>query len=316
MVEIESYNKEQLSVYEQLNLNDKIHLTNTIISEYMVKINEKAYISFSGGLDSTVMLHLIRKLFPNTLAVFSDTGLEYPEIRNFVKTFNNVTWVKPKKSFKDVLQEYGYPVISKRVSRYIWDIQRASDKNSHTVRLRCTGMNRDGKYMPTMMIPNKWLYLTNAPFKISDRCCEFLKKQPLNNFSNKSGLNRIIGLMSEESNVRKQLAKKYGVVVNKTNNSSYLQPIIFWSRQDILQYILNYNLNYCSIYGKIKNNNGILYTDMESRTGCMFCMFGIDKEPIPNRFQRMKISHPSQWDYCMNKLGCKKVLEFCNIPYE
>lgn len=69
-----------------------------------------------GGKDSTVLLNLVRQIYPNIEAVFVDTGLEYPEIRNFVKTFENVTWLRPKKTFKQMINEYGYPFISKEVS--------------------------------------------------------------------------------------------------------------------------------------------------------------------------------------------------------
>lgn len=42
-----------------------------------------AYVSFSGGKDSTVLLDIARKIYPEIPAVFSNTGLEYPEIRKF-----------------------------------------------------------------------------------------------------------------------------------------------------------------------------------------------------------------------------------------
>lgn len=77
------------------------------------------YVSFSGGKDSTVLLDLVRQDYPNIPAVFVDTGLEYPEIRKFVKTFDNVEWLKPKMTFKQVIAKYGYPFISKEVSECV-----------------------------------------------------------------------------------------------------------------------------------------------------------------------------------------------------
>ena len=90
----------------------------------------------------------------------------------------------------------------------------------------------------------------------------------------------------------------------------------FWTEQDVLQYIKNYNISYCSIYGNIAvNNSGALYMTGLSRTGCMFCMLGVHLEKEPNRFQRMKITHPKQYDYCINKLGIGKVLDYIGVPY-
>jgi len=53
----------------------------------------------------------------------------------------------------------------------------------------------------------------------------------------------------------------------------------------------------------------------EKRTGCMFCMFGVYLEPEPNRFQRMKRTHPAQWRYCMTKLGLAEVLDHIGVDY-
>lgn len=80
--------------------------------------------SFSGGKDSTVLLHIARELYPNIKAVFCDTGLEYPEIRQFVKTFDNVDWLRPKMGFKQVCEKYGFPLISKEVSECVYGARK------------------------------------------------------------------------------------------------------------------------------------------------------------------------------------------------
>ena len=102
---------------QALPLSAKIRMTENRIRAWVDEYGEDGvYVSFSGGKDSTVLLDIARRLFPNIKAVFVDTGLEYPEIRDFVKTFENVDWIKPKKNFRQVIDEYGYPFISKEVS--------------------------------------------------------------------------------------------------------------------------------------------------------------------------------------------------------
>ena len=114
-----SSNYRDLSKLQSLSLEKKIELSKMTIENFYEWMKGKIYVSFSGGKDSTVLLHLIRNLFSNTQAIFFDTGLEYPEIREFIKTIDNVRWMKPKKSFYQVIQKYGYPVISKEQSLYI-----------------------------------------------------------------------------------------------------------------------------------------------------------------------------------------------------
>lgn len=88
------------------------------------------FISFSGGKDSTVLLDIARRIYPDIEAVFSDTGLEYPEIKEFVKTFPNVAIVRPKYSFKQILTKYGYPIISKEVANVVEGARRWIDSLS------------------------------------------------------------------------------------------------------------------------------------------------------------------------------------------
>jgi len=111
---------QDLQMKQALPLNVKILLTKDRIRQWVNEFGEDGvYVSFSGGKDSTVLLHLVREDYPGIPAVFCDTGLEYPEIREFVKTFDNVTWLKPKMNFKAVIEKYGYPFISKEVSERV-----------------------------------------------------------------------------------------------------------------------------------------------------------------------------------------------------
>lgn len=106
----------QLKQLQALPLEIKIAKTKQRIREFYNELGGKVYISFSGGKDSTVLLDLVRQEFPNVIAVYCDTGLEYPELKEFVKKQNNIEIIKPKKSFLQVIKEFGFPIISKDVS--------------------------------------------------------------------------------------------------------------------------------------------------------------------------------------------------------
>lgn len=118
------YTVEDLRIMQSWSLQRKIQVTQTRIIEWYQKNNGKVYVSFSGGKDSTVLLDLARRIYPDIPAVFIDTGLEYPELREFVKSISNVVWLKPDMNFRKVIETYGYPIISKNVSRAIHDVKK------------------------------------------------------------------------------------------------------------------------------------------------------------------------------------------------
>jgi len=280
-------------------LDLKIKMSQNRIHEWYNHWNGKVYVSFSGGKDSTVLLNLVRSIYPNVPAVFVDTGLEYPEIVEFVKTIDNVTILKPKKTFKKVLEHYGYPVISKETSRKLKDVQNPTDKNKLTISIRMGETNSTVGY-----ISKKWLYLKDAPFKISDSCCEVMKKQPFKKYEKETCRKPFIGIMAGESRYRNNSYQKEGCnIFNHKSPAS--RPIAFWTEQDVWDYLNNYNVSYSKIY------------DMGyHRTGCMFCMFGVHLESFPNRFQLMAKTHPKQYDYCINKLGLGKILDYIGVDYQ
>ncbi len=116
---------QELQTRQALPLNLKIALTKSRIRDWVDWYGESGvYVSFSGGKDSTVLLDLVRQEYPNVTAVFVDTGLEYPEIRDFVKTFENVEWLKPKKTFKQVINDCGYPFVGKEVAEKVYYAQK------------------------------------------------------------------------------------------------------------------------------------------------------------------------------------------------
>ena len=137
-------------------------------------------------------------------------------------------------------------------------------------------------------------------------------------YEKQSNRKPIIGTMAAESTLREKawLSNGCNAFESKMPTS---QPLSFWTEQDVLHYIQKFNVPYCPVYGEIKMEDDPqdrLATTGLSRTGCMFCMFGAHLEKEPNRFQRMKVTHPKQYAYCMDKLGLREVLEYIGVPYE
>ena len=96
---------EDLKELQEKSLSEKIEISRTILQDYYKKTNGKIYVAFSGGKDSVVLLDIVRSVYPNTIGVYSNTGLEYPEIVEFVKTVPNIQIIRPKVSFKEVIQD-------------------------------------------------------------------------------------------------------------------------------------------------------------------------------------------------------------------
>lgn len=300
----------ELKLMQNYPLSIKISKTQFRIREFYEYFNGEVYVAFSGGNDSLVMLHIIRNMYPDVKAVFVDTGVEFPEVRKFVKTFDNVIFLKPQKNFSQIITDYGYPIISKDVSNSIRLARKNIIEGKDTYRVR----QFDGSQKGSRFDKSKWKFLLDAPFKISEQCCDELKKKPFKKFEKETGLKGYIGVLASEGGVRLQGYLKTGCNNYRFGNS---KPLGFWTHQDILQYIKIYNLNMCPVYGDLifdEARNKLVVTG-EPRTGCMGCMFGCHLEKSPNRFERMKISHPHMYNYFIEKLNFKSVLDYINIKY-
>lgn len=307
--------KYTLKLRQSMPLKDKIRFTQRRVNEWIDHFGVNGcYVSFSGGKDSTVLLHLIREMYPNIEAVFVDTGLEYPEIRKFVKTFDNVTILRPKMRFDKVIEEYGYPIVSKEVSEAIFNARKYLQDNTK-YKYHYEKINGIGRYAGDRLqfSCKKWKFLLDAPFKISNRCCFVMKKSVGHNFYKKTGKTPFLGTMAEESDLRTTQYIRNGC--NGFNlKIPTSTPIAFWTEQDVLQYMYENKLPIASVYGEVIKGNKY-YTTGCQRTGCMFCGFGCHLEKYSNRFQRLAETHPRQYDYIINELGMGKVLDYIGVEY-
>lgn len=295
----------QLQQFQGLPLEIKIQKSKLRIREWYEHYDGLINVSFSGGKDSTVLLHLVRSMYPDVPAVFSDTGLEFPEVRAFVKTVPNVTWIRPDMTFRQVIEKHGYPVISKEQSEWVHRIRCG---NPDVFIEKYFGIRADGK-TTRFKLSGQWRFLLDAPFKIGSGCCNEMKKKPLKKYTKETGHAPMIATMACESRLRMQQWLNNGC--NAFDAKQPLStPLAFWLEEDIWEYIRRFQVPYSKIY------------DMGyERTGCIFCMFGAHLDSEPTRFQQLQKSHPKLWRYCMKDwdaggLGLRPVLEYIGIPYE
>lgn len=298
----------ELKRLQALPLDEKIALSKLRIAEWYEHWQGKVCVSYSGGKDSTVLLKLVRELYPDVPAVYADTRLDFPEIREFVKATENVIWLKPEMNFREVIDTYGYCYPSKAVAHYV----AAARRDIKYAKLLFEGKKADGSVYPFYeQYYTRWKWLIDAPLKISDKCCAVMKEKPIDSFVRKNKLHPYVGLLAEESNRRKTAWIRTGCNSFKSNKS---KPLSFWTEQDILRYLVDFNIKIPSVYGEIVEVKGILQTTGEKRTGCVFCPIGAHLES-PNKFQRLQKTHPDLYRYCMNALGLDEFLTTAGVAH-
>ena len=377
----DKHTRNDLLQMQSLPLSAKIQMTKRRISEWVEYFGEDGvYVSFSGGKDSTVLLDLVRKSYPEIPAVFVDTGLEYPEIREFVRTFENVVWLKPKMNFRQVIEKYGYPFFSKEISECIAEsrkyIKILTDRQTEVhyayriadmigVDRRKNKCNKSYQMLKEGNIPSeileapvrikqlfgvkcdqygdmydrsRYLFMLEAPFEVSNMCCKVMKKAPVHAYSKETGRKPMTAQMADESRLRTSQWLQNGCNAFEAKNP-ISNPMSFWTEQDVLLYIKENDIPIASVYGDIvvdyfamnqcdnqmslsdygisENETPILKTTGCERTGCMFCGYGCHLEKSPNRFERMKQTHPKIYDYIMRSksdggLGYKEIIEWIN----
>ncbi len=342
---IDKQRHQQLLDLQALSLDRKIQLTQSRIMEWYNAWDNKCYVSFSGGKDSTVLADItaqVNKILNCKLVLwFSDTGLEYPEVRDHVQKFAEYLRKKyeievevisefptdrngNRITFRKVIEKYGYPIISKNVAYNVYYYRSARDKGTLATSKIAQRMNgeyynpRSGTKSPFNC--EQWKFLVDAPFQISDRCCSAMKKRPAHRFEKRTGLKPIIGTMTVESKERKKQWILHGCNAFDGQRPSS-KPLSFWKEEDILTYIEQYQLPIPSVYGEIKvDENGKHYTTGCDRTGCVYCAFGAHLQKEPNKFQMLKETHPKLYEYCMRPwdeggLGMDTVLDYINVKH-
>lgn len=242
---------------------------------------DKVYCSFSGGKDSTVLLHLCRILYPDILAVFCSTGNEYPEIIQFVreqvKKGVNIQVIRPEITPRQVWARYGFPLIGKETADKVHKIRYNPNTKTAAVYLG------NGYFC----LAQKWRYLLAEPYETSPACCSVLKKRPFHKFEKETGRSPITGIMAAESKMRMgQYIRSGGC--NVFGEKAASRPLSIWTEADVWQYIEEQRLEIADIYRK-----------GAARTGCMGCGFGAQFAD-DRRFSILLDNHPKAYDMVIN----------------
>jgi len=290
----------ELNQMQGLPLSAKIIKTQQRIKEWYEHYEGQVYISFSGGKDSTVLTHLVQDMYSDVPLVFANTGVEFPEIVQFARTFN-ITELRPNHPFRYILRRWGYPVVSKFVSRKVYQVKH-SKSQAVVDRIMASG---EGVSSTIGYLPYKWRALLDAPFECSDMCCGVMKKDPFKKYERRTKRAPIIGILAADSMKRALSYVQRGGCNVYTMKRAASWPLGFWTPSDIDSFVATNGIPICSVY-----EMGYQHT------GCVGCTFGMTFEQPPNRYQLLKQTHPRLWSWWLDTMGFRQVLDYIKMPYE
>ncbi|MEA5083264.1 MAG: hypothetical protein VB018_03825 [Lachnospiraceae bacterium] len=290
-----------------------------------------------GGLDSITLFTFLKNIGIKVPGI-SVSYLEDVSIQKVHKQIGIETLKSAKKadgtcwSKVDIIKEFGFPVLSKEIASKIELLQNPSEKNKtvrHAIITGETGEYGGNRKNTRMKLSQKWLnkfggyenetegvnYLV-PDFKVSSKCCYYLKEKPCDDWAKKHNSVPYLGLMASEGGRRAKSLKINGCnYFGKTTIRS--APFAIFNRQDILQLALELNVTVPSIYGTIESDEeGSLYTTKAQRTGCSMCGFGITLEKRPHRFDLLRERNENEWKFWMYEMGWGHVLTYVGVSWE
>ena len=295
-----------------------------------------------GGLDSITLLLFLRKYVDSNIKAVSVSSLEDKSIQRVHKLLG-IEAIRPYKSKVAVLNELGFPVISKEKAKKISILQTQDSEKQTFIHAIMTGdMGEQGHYQHSdkIKLPDKWLELFAgyygahrpdlhckvAPFKVSADCCYWMKEKPADDWAKAHNSYPYLGLMASEGGQREQGLMKNGCnYFGKSTTRSC--PFAIFMRQDLLQLALDLDVPVPEVYGIIERDRfGTLRTTRAQRTGCSMCGFGLHIEKRPHRFDRLREDNPAEREFWMRncvtdtitgeKYGWGRVLNYLGIGWE
>lgn len=252
-----------------------------------------------------------------------------------------VHFLKPLKSKVQVLQECGWPVLSKEIAGKIALLQNPTPENAtvrHAIITGETGEYGGWQKDSRMQLSRRWLEkfggadaegaalgYAAAKFKVSDRCCYWLKEKPCDDWAREHHSVPYLGLMASEGGRREKSLKMHGC--NYWGKSTIRSaPFAIFDRQDLLQLALDLAVPVPVEYGEIVcDPDGTLRTTLAQRTGCTMCGFGITLERRPHRFDLLREKDPREWEFWMynvatdengERYGWGRILDYVGVEWE
>lgn len=300
-----------------------------------------------GGLDSITLFCFLKSIGINAPGI-SVSYLEDISIQN-VHTALGIekllSALKPDGTHwnkQQIIQEFGFPVLSKEIAGKIETLARPTERNKtvrHAIVTGETGTYGGNQKNSRMKLSQIWLekfggYANEDEntdyaipnFSVSSKCCYYLKEKPCNDWAKEHNSVPFLGLMASEGGRRAKSLKINGCnYFGKTTIRS--APFAIFSRQDLLQLALELNVPIPKIYGTIeRKSDGTLFTTGAQRTGCSMCGFGIHLEKRPHRFDLLYQRNPKEWRYWMfeccvdpdtgEKYGWSRVLDYIGVGWK
>ena len=257
--------------------------------------------------------------------------------------------VKPsnKDNIVSVMKREGLPFISKSVASLLRKVRKSMEANNVTYddikmlhkptiecrdALREMGLNdttvcaltgwscKRNDFGTAFVLPTIWMPLlrikeeTGLDINFSEKCCHFLKKEPLSRLNYP---NIMLGEQAVESRNREYAWFKTGCNYMFPDNSIKSKPLGAVSLDAVL-YALHYRKTPLSPdYGEVKycNETQCYKCSKAQRTGCTLCGFGIKYDPL--RYVRLQETEPAKVAYAFKPfyqggLGYLEVCEFLN----
>jgi hypothetical protein len=316
---------------QSLPYEAKITLAKIKAREFYDHMGGDVFVSV-GGLDSITLTLFLRKYVSKDIQAVSVSSLEDKTIQDVHRQLG-ITVIHPSKTKMEVIKQYGFPIISKDKAARIEHLQTADNPKTTFIHAIMTGdMGAQGHFQHSdrIKLPDKWLRLFGglyhdhrpdltcevAPFKVSDRCCHWLKEKPCDDFAKANKVYPFMGLMADEGGQRKWGLMKNGCnYYGKTVSRSC--PFAIFKKPDLLRLAIELDVPVPEIYGEIVTLlDGTLTTTKAHRTGCSMCGFGIHMEKRPHRFDRLREANPKEWHFWMYEVGWGKVLDYIGVDWE